>query len=305
MGNSSGAMDRNASIVWVAFLLQLFLMVSSTLSQTSESPPPNSQAGRCSRNLQQTFDPLMNSMVENIRQELVNFQQTQGSQGTSIMISNENDLATLVAEKLYVKIKEDLITSGNGIINEEVTGLKERIDVIEETIEESKVSSDEQFESLVETSASNTARIQVLENDKPNKIYFSAYNDEGGHVTGQLMFPKVITNLGSAFDASSGVFTAPVKGVYTFSFSGQQSSYTNGGEFAIDLYVKKNDATVFGIYDDRNSNGENQKYQNINSIFSLDLIENDKVKLVLDSSDKLYASGNMRLIFMGQLVVAT
>ena len=57
-------------------------------------------------------------MVENIRQELVNFQQTQGSQGTSIMISNENDLATLVAEKLYVKIKEDLITSGNGIINE-------------------------------------------------------------------------------------------------------------------------------------------------------------------------------------------
>merc|ERR1712062_37823 len=157
MGNLSGAMDRNTSIVWVAFLLQLFLMVSSTLSQTSESPLPNSQAGRCSRNLQQTFDPLMNSMVENIRQELVNFQQTQGSQGTSIMISNENDLATLVAEKLYVKIKEDLITSGNGIINEEVTGLKERIVVIEDTMEESKA-----------TTASNIARIQVLENDKPN-----------------------------------------------------------------------------------------------------------------------------------------
>jgi len=62
-------------------------------------------------------------MVENIRQELVNFQQTQGSQGTSIMISNENDLATLVAEKLYVKIKEDLITSGTGIINEVLVSL--------------------------------------------------------------------------------------------------------------------------------------------------------------------------------------
>merc|ERR1712062_314044 len=163
MGNLSGAMDRNTSIVWVAFLLQLFLMVSSTLSQTSESPPPNSQAGRCSRNLQQTFDPLMNNLIENIRLEMANFQQMQGSQGTNIMISNENDLATLVAEKLYVKIKDDLITSGNGIINEEVTGLKERV--------------------------------QVLENDKPNKIYFSAYNDEGGDVTGQLKFPKVVTNL--------------------------------------------------------------------------------------------------------------
>ena len=119
------------------------------------------------------------------------------------------------------------------------------------------------------------------------------------------MFPKVVTNLGSAFDASSGVFTAPVKGVYTFSFSGQQSSRTEGGEYAIDVYVKKNGVTVFEICDDLNSVGGKQRFQNINSIFSLDLIENDKVKLVVDSRDKLYASPNMRLIFMGQLVVAT
>ena len=54
---------------------------------------------------------------------MANFQQTQGSQGTNIVISNENDLATLVAEKLYVKIKEDLITSGTGIINEVLVSL--------------------------------------------------------------------------------------------------------------------------------------------------------------------------------------
>ena len=60
--NLSGAMDRNASIVWGAILLQLFLMVSCTLSQTTESSPPDSQAGRCSRNLQHTFDPLMNNV---------------------------------------------------------------------------------------------------------------------------------------------------------------------------------------------------------------------------------------------------
>merc|ERR1712062_765038 len=143
MGNLSGAMNRNTSIVWAAILLQLFLMVSCTVSQTTESSPPDSQAGRCSRNLQQTFDPLMNNLIENIRLELANFQQAQSSQGTNIMISNENDLATLVAEKLFVKIKDDLITSGTGIISEEVSGLKERI--------------------------------QVLENDKSSKIYFSAY----------------------------------------------------------------------------------------------------------------------------------
>ena len=37
------------------------------------------------------------------------------------MISNEQDLATLVAEKLYQKVKDDLITSGTGIINEVLT----------------------------------------------------------------------------------------------------------------------------------------------------------------------------------------
>ena len=37
------------------------------------------------------------------------------------MITDPHEMATLVAEKLYVKIKDDLITSGNGIINEVCT----------------------------------------------------------------------------------------------------------------------------------------------------------------------------------------
>ena len=126
--------------------------------------------------------------------------------------------------------------------------LEERFNSIEESIEDNKETNNQQLErldSIEDTTATNSARIHVLENDKANKIYFSAYDDQGGDVTGQLKFPKVVTNLGSAFDASSGVFTAPVKGVYTFSFSGQQSSRTEGGEYAIDVYVKKNGVTRF------------------------------------------------------------
>ena len=37
------------------------------------------------------------------------------------MITDQHEMATLVAEKLYVKIKDDLITSGNGIISEVCT----------------------------------------------------------------------------------------------------------------------------------------------------------------------------------------
>merc|ERR1712004_789438 len=282
--------DRNTSIVWVALLLQLFLSVSSSQSTESSStlPPTNSQAGRCSRTLHQTFDPMMENLIANIKSELANFQQSQASQGPQVMITDQHEMATLVAEKLYVKIKDDLITSGNGIISEEVTGMKERIDVMEETI-------DDRFDSIEET----------LEKNIQHQIYFSAYDNERGSVTGDLKFPKIVTNLGGAFDGSSGVFTAPVKGVYTSSFSGQQSNAAGDGEFAIALYVRKNGATVFVIYDDRNSSGESQRYQNINSIFSLELNQNDKVNLYLESGDRLYASNSFRLIFMGQLVVAT
>ena len=92
--------------------------------------------------------------------------------------------------------------------------------------------------------------------------------------------------------------------MYTFSFSGQQSVIARSGS-AIDLHVRKNGATVFMIFDDKNSSGENQKYQNVNSIFSLELNENDAVHLYLAEGDYLYASGSFRLVFMGQLVVAT
>merc|ERR1711860_2920 len=307
MGNTFEVMDRNTSILWVALLLQLFLSVSSSQSTESSStlPPTNSQAGRCSRTLHQTFDPMMENLIANIKSELANFQQSQASQGPQFMITDQHEMATLVAEKLYVKIKDDLITSGNGIISEEVAGMKERMDVMEETIEENKVVMEQTIE---ENKVSNNDRFGSIEETLENKqhqIYFSAYNNEGGDVTGDLKFPKIVTNLGGAFDGSSGVFTAPVKGAYTFSFSGQQSSATDDGNNYIDLFVIKNGATVFTIYDDENTPDENQIWQNINSIFSLELNENDTVNLKLDTADKLYATSNARLTFMGQLVVAT
>ena len=181
------------------------------------------------------------------------------------------------------------------VIEENEVTNSERLDSLKETVEENEVSNNDRLDSIEET----------LEKNKQNQIYFSAYDNEGGSVTGDLKFPKIVTNLGGAFDGSSGVFTAPVNGVYTFTFSGQQSSVGVSGNSAIELHVRKNGATVFAILDDRNTSEEYQRYQNINSIFSLELNQNDKVNLNLNPYDKLYASNSFRLIFMGQLVVAT
>ena len=52
---------------------------------------------------------------------------------------------------------------------------------MQETVEDTEVSNSERFNSIEET----------LQKDKQNRVYFSAYDDEGGDVTGQLKFPKI------------------------------------------------------------------------------------------------------------------
>jgi len=112
-----------------------------------------------------------------------------------------------------------------------------------------------------------------------------------------------MVNIGDAFDGPRGAFKAPIKGVYTFSFSGQQGPLVESGSY-IEMLVKRNGQTVINIMDDANTSGQDQWYQNINSIFSLELDENDTVSLELYFDDKLYASRLLRLTFMGQLVTA-
>jgi len=167
----------------------------------------------------------------------------------------------------------------------EIQQLKGKVEKLEEEVKEVEEDVDE------------------LEDEKAKKVYFSAYLDEGWYVWGKLTFPKVMVNIGDAFDGPRGTFKAPIKGVYTFSFSGQQGISMESGS-SIDLLVKRNGQTVFKILDDANTSGQDQLMQNINSIFSLELDENDTVSLELLTGDKLYATRNARLTFMGQLITA-
>jgi len=167
----------------------------------------------------------------------------------------------------------------------EIQQLKGKVEKLEEEVKEVEEDVDE------------------LEDEKAKKVYFSAYLDEGGYVEGKLTFPKVTVNIGDAFDGPRGAFKAPIKGVYTFSFSGQQGNSVES-RIAINLIVKRNGRQVFNIVDDANTSGQDQNWQNINSIFSLELDENDTVSLELSNGDTLFANRYYRLTFMGQLITA-
>jgi hypothetical protein len=79
--------------------------------------------------------------------------------------------------------------------------------------------------------------------------YFSAYQSAAtGGVTGDgtnygpIVFNTALSNVGSAYNSATGVFTAPATGFYCF-----QSSITfNGGDAAVTQYIVFWNGSVYG-----------------------------------------------------------
>ncbi|XP_012680903.2 cerebellin 11 [Clupea harengus] len=59
-----------------------------------------------------------------------------------------------------------------------------------------------------------------------------------------LIFEKVLTNVGNAYNANTGVFTAPVKGLYFFRYSGRAFSGKDMG-----LSIFKGSSRIVSSYD--------------------------------------------------------
>ena len=161
----------------------------------------------------------------------------------------------------------------------------------------------ETLEGAIQVQESISDRVQVLEDQGTPNIFFSAYSDAGGDVTGLLKFPNVVANFGNGFDPSTSTFSAPISGYYKFLFSGHQGSKDSVHDYHTVLKVKKNGSQVFVIADDLfDKKGHKGDYQNINSHFVLQLEANDKVTLELHQGDYMYAGSNMRMTFTGELV---
>uniref|UniRef100_A0A8C7YPS2 C1q domain-containing protein n=1 Tax=Oryzias sinensis TaxID=183150 RepID=A0A8C7YPS2_9TELE len=81
------------------------------------------------------------------------------------------------------------------------------------------------------------------------KVAFSARTDKGGtygNFQGDitLTYNALITNVGNAYNPTTGIFTAPVKGLYYFTYFAH-----SGGKNRIKLDLRKDGAVVAGIHD--------------------------------------------------------
>ncbi|XP_044024161.1 complement C1q tumor necrosis factor-related protein 3-like [Siniperca chuatsi] len=96
------------------------------------------------------------------------------------------------------------------------------------------------------------ARVEKLEEDRgKSQVAFSAslvstvqWTDHGPFDTNTtLVFQRVKTNIGNAYDKETGIFTAPVKGLYYIRFTG-----CVGKSGKLNAAVMKNGVNVFAIY---------------------------------------------------------
>ena len=67
----------------------------------------------------------------------------------------------------------------------------------------------------------------------PLQVCYSGYMN-GGYTNATVVYGNTYVNIGSAYNTSTGVFTAPVAGVYEFYASG----YANGGAITLQINVK-------------------------------------------------------------------
>ncbi|KAL7387767.1 hypothetical protein ABVT39_000616 [Epinephelus coioides] len=105
-----------------------------------------------------------------------------------------------------------------------------------------------------------------------------------------LLFKKVTTNIGNAYDPDTGIFTAPVKGLYYIRFTG-----CVGNSGSLNAALLKNDVNMFAIYDTRGTHGSGSNGM------TLVLEEGDRLSITLWATQSIFDQSRLST-FSGFLV---
>ncbi|XP_059207926.1 multimerin-2-like [Centropristis striata] len=143
------------------------------------------------------------------------------------------------------------------------------------------------------------SRIETLEraNAERKVAFYTALTDAGSvgpfNTEITLKYSKVSTNIGDAYNPSTGFFTAPVRGVYYFQFT--MSGYQTGW---MGVYVYKNNQRI--MYNSEINEEVDHNY--ITNSVVLELMAGDKIHLVLPPDFSLYDNANNQNTFSGSLL---
>ncbi|KAL3852117.1 hypothetical protein ACJMK2_015800 [Sinanodonta woodiana] len=132
----------------------------------------------------------------------------------------------------------------------------------------------------------------------PNPVVFSAAMQNNIPLIGigqELIFDTVRTNIGNGYDVRHGTFTAPVNGVYEFSFSAHVE-----GANVIGLDLKRNGVVIARSRTSQDTNG----YFNMaTNTVAVELQAGDDVWIEHTTADNNLIFGRSMTAFSGQLIL--
>ncbi|XP_061156918.1 paramyosin-like isoform X1 [Syngnathus typhle] len=161
----------------------------------------------------------------------------------------------------------------------------------------------QKINNLKETTKDLMSRLHVLEQhgtqtSGETKVAFAAALTDSGSVgpfdqETTLIFSKVFTNIGRAYDETSGVFTAPVDAIYVFSFTAADFLK---GYMGVTLY--RNQQPIVSSLDLNDHGG----YASATNGALIPLEAGDRVRLSLPASYRLYDDTRSFSVFSGFLL---
>ncbi|XP_062386945.1 complement C1q tumor necrosis factor-related protein 3-like [Sardina pilchardus] len=138
-----------------------------------------------------------------------------------------------------------------------------------------------------------------LEEQRTEQVAFGAslgFNGNLGPFNTEitLVYKNVFANAGNAYNPATGIFTAPVKGVYYFSFSG-----TNHNSRPMGLRLYKNGQSMVVVY---NHPFNHHRYETATNGMTLELEKGDQVYMRLYVNTWIADSENDHSTFIGHLL---
>ncbi|XP_062321859.1 complement C1q-like protein 2 isoform X7 [Osmerus eperlanus] len=176
--------------------------------------------------------------------------------------------------------------------------LEARLSIGERHVEELKAF-DAALEARLSLSEHHVEELKAENEGRPKVAFYTALTNSG-HVgpfntETSLVYSKVFTNIGNAYSPVTGVFTAPVRGVYYIRFTalGYSSPRTVAGVtmFKNNLQIMHN-----GVY---NTDGEHKFV--VNAV-TVELEQGDKIMMRLPSGYDLYDDISNYTTFSGFLL---
>ena len=137
-------------------------------------------------------------------------------------------------------------------------------------------------------------------NIKSSPIYFYVQRNTDGFNTARIPIPFDVErlNVGGAMNLTSGKFTAPLNGIYAFSFTGRMN-LPGSVNFFIDMYLNGNRISA-GRADHGGANGQSETFSFHST---LNLQNGDQIWLEISQmSTGTYLTGALYTQFSGYLL---